>query len=366
MQPSPTGSGSLPPISAVVVSHNGGERTLRTLAALLAQQAPLAEVILIDNGSADGTPGRVRAAFPDVCVIEQENRGLSSARNTGLRRAETELVLLLDHDVYLVPGALSRMAAHLPSGSAGATAVVCPRIRLVPERDVVQADGAEAHFLGTMTLRHGFRPVDGLPAQAAEVGGCVSACMLVRRQEALRAGGFDELFFFYLEDHEFSLRMRSLGHRIVCEPAAEVFHERAAGTPGLSFRGEGAYPPRRTYLTLRHRLMTILVHYRTRTLLLLGPALLAAELMSLSAALGRGHGRQWARAWAWIAGHPGELRERRRRMQRGRKVGDRALLSGGPLPLAPGSVRSAPATAGIRWASATLDAYWRLVRRWVA
>jgi hypothetical protein len=157
--------------------------------------------------------------------------------------------------------------------------------------------------------------------------------------------------------------MRSRGHRIVCEPRAEVFHERAAGTPGLSFRGAGAYPPRRTYLTLRHRLVTLLVHYRIWTLVLLAPALASAETLSLGSALGRGHGRQWVAAWVWVLGHPGEILGRRRRAQRARRVGDRALLTGGPLPLAPGSIRGPFAVAAARCASSLLDGYWRLVRR---
>jgi GT2 family glycosyltransferase len=344
MQPSATRSGSPPAISAVVVSCNGGERTLRTLRAVCDQGTSLAAVILVDNGSDDGTPARVRKDFPGVEILELGgNRGLPAARNAGLRHAATGLVLLLDHDVYLAPDCITRLAVHL-DGADGATAVVCPRIRLVPELDTVQADGTEAHFLGTMTLRHGYRPLGALPPEAVEVGGCLGACMLVRREAVLEAGGFDELFFFYLEDHEFSVRMRSRGHRIVCEPRAEVFHERAAGTPGLSFRGAGAYPPRRTYLTLRHRLVTLLVHYRIRTLVLLAPALASAEALSLVAALGRGHGRQWVAAWGWVLGHPGEIHGRRRRVQRARRVGDRAL-------------------AAARWASSLLDGYWRLVRR---
>ena len=363
MQPSTTSSGSRPAISAVVVSYNGGDRTLRTLAALRDQETPLAAVILVDNGSDDGTPARVREGFPEVQILAMGgNHGLPAARNVGLRHAATDLVLLLDHDVYAAPGCIARLAAHL-DGADGSPAVVCPRIRLVPERDTVQADGTEAHFLGTMTLRNGYRPLAELPSAPAEVGGCLGACMLVRREAVLEAGGFDELFFFYLEDHEFSLRMRSRGHRIVCEPRAEIFHERAAGTPGLSFRGAGAYPPRRTYLTLRHRLVTILVHYRARTLVLLAPALAAAEVLSLRAALARGHGRPWREAWAWVLGQPGEILTRRRRVQRSRRVGDRALLAGGPLPLAHGSVRGRGTAAAVRWASTILDGYWRLVRR---
>jgi GT2 family glycosyltransferase len=357
---------ALPEITAVVVSCDGGARTLRTLEALAKQATPPVAIILVDNGSSDGTPASVRERFPQVDVVELGvNRGLPAARNEGLRRATTPLVLLLDHDVYLGAECLARLAAHFTAGGDRAVAVVCPRIRLVPERDTVQADGAEAHFLGTMTLRHGFRPLGELPVTSTDVGACVGACMLVRRDPVVQAGGFDELFFFYLEDHEFSLRMRGLGYRIVCDPAAEVFHERGAGTPGLSYRGAGSYPARRTYLTLRHRLLAMLVHYRARTLLLLAPALAGAELMSLAATLRRGHGIQWLRAWGWIATHWGQIADRRLRVQRGRVVGDGALLTGGPIPLAPGSI-GASWTRLARLVSAGFDGYWRLVRRWVA
>lgn len=363
MQPSPTTSGPRPAISAVVVSHNGGDRTLRTLRALRDQGTPLEAVILVDNGSDDSTSARVRERFPEVRILDLGgNRGLPAARNAGLRHAATGLVLLLDHDVYVASDCIARLAEHL-AGADPSAAVVCPRIRLIPERDVVQADGTDAHFLGSMSLRHAYRPIGELPSAAAETGGCLGACMLVRREAVLEAGGFDELFFFYLEDHEFSVRMRSRGHRIVCEPRAEVFHERAAGTPGLSFRGTGPYPRRRTYLTLRHRLVTLLVHYRARTLLMLFPALASAEVLSLGAALARGHAREWLAAWGWVLGHPGEILTRRRRVQRVRRVGDRALLAGGPLPLAPGSIQGPGTAAAIRAASVLLDGYWRLVRR---
>lgn len=353
-----------PPVTVVVVSYNGGERTLRVLRALQNQTTPLAAVLVVDNGSTDGSQERIRTEFPGVELMQMaENRGLPAARNAGLRQATTDLVLLLDHDVYVDPHCLARM---LDLYRARQPAVICPRVRLHPERNLIQTDGAEAHFIGTMTLRREGRDDASSPELPESVPACIGACMLVQRRLVLEAGGFDELFFFYFEDHEFCLRLRSLGHNILCEPRAVVYHERGAGTPGLSFRGRGAYPARRLYFTVRHRLLTILVHYNLRTLLVLAPALGLYELAGGALAVATGHGRQWTNAWMWAFANAGAIRERRRRMQRTRQVRDRDLLSGGPLPLAPGLVDQGAARAAAVLLSAILQGYWDLTRRWVA
>jgi GT2 family glycosyltransferase len=351
-------------VTAVVVSYNGGARTLRVLRALQSQPTPLAAVLVVDNGSTDGSQERIRSDFPDVELLQMaENCGLPAARNAGLRRARTDLVLLLDHDVYVDPDCVARM---LDLYRERQPAVICPRVRLYPEQDVIQADGAEAHFIGTMTLRRA-RSTDGSSAELPQsVSACIGACMLVQRRLVLEAGGFDELFFFYFEDHEFCLRLRSLGHKILWEPRAVVYHERGAGTPGLSFRGREAYPARRLYFTVRHRLVTILVHYNLRTLLVLAPALGLYELAGGVLAVVTGHGRQWGKAWTWAFANAGAIHDRRRRMQRGRRVRDRDLLSGGPLPLAPGLLDEGAARAAADTLSAILEGYWHLTRRWVA
>jgi GT2 family glycosyltransferase len=345
-----------------VVAHDPDERLVRTLEALACQTQPPAETIVVHSGSCESAD-RVLASFPHVRVHRlPSNRGPSVARNTGLRQAATELVLLLDHDIYLAPDCLEQLA--LARGRWDATAA-CPRIRLHPARDIVQADGAEPHFIGALTLRHGFRRADQLaPADPAPVGGALSACLLVARDRVLAAGGFDELIFFYFEDLEFSLRLRALGHEFVAAPDAEAFHDRRAGTPGLGYRGTGRYPPQRFELTLRHRLLVLLVHYRLRTLVVLAPALAAYEAAGFLLALRRGLIAEWLRAWGWPLRHRSAIRERRRRMQRARVQRDRDLLSGGPLPLAPGVVEG-PAAGAARFLSALLDGYWRVARRWM-
>lgn len=347
-------------MSAIVINFNGGERTIRTLRALSLQTSPPDRVVVVDNGSGDGSPERILEMFPDTDLIRLgKNIGLPAARNVGLEAVTSDLVLLIDSDIYLEPDCLEIL--ERTRAETGAVAI-CPRIRLIPERDVVQADGASAHFIGTMALRHANADVAHTPFERAQVGGCIGACYLLDRERVLAEGGFDEAYFFYFEDLEFMLRLRGRGHAFVCEPEALVYHERGTGTPGLSFRGKGRYPRRRAYLSMRNRWLTVLLHYETRTILVLAPVLFVYELVTIAWAVGHGWGREWLRSWGWLVRN-GQGTLRRRRAAQARKVtGDRRLLSSGPLPLASGVAerglgRSAAAT--LSW---TFDAYWRAVR----
>jgi GT2 family glycosyltransferase len=350
-------------VTALIVNHNGGDRILRVLEALDRQRFPLAAIIVVDNASDDGSPDRISALHPHVQLLDMGcNAGLSAARNAGLAAAKTPYALMLDHDIYVEGGCIETLAEAQARSRA---AVVCPRIRLIPERDVVQADGAAPHFLGTMILLNDYRRLAETPPESSETEGCIGACMFVDRAKVIEAGGFDPLIFFYLEDHEFSLRMRSLGHRFWCEATAEVFHERGSGTPGLSYRGNGGYPVRRAYFTMRHRLLTMLVHYRLRTLIILAPALTLYEIASVVAAIRKGWLRQWFRAWGWQFRNWSSIADRRRRMQRLRQRDDRELLVGGAIPLASGFLESSIETRLARMLGGVLEGYWRLSKRWI-
>ncbi len=350
-------------VTAVVINFNGGERVLKTVASLLDQGPSLSGIVVVDNRSEDGSPQRIREQFPAVELIElDENVGLSAARNIGLRNLRSTLALLVDHDIYLEAGSLARMLAAYAEYRP---AIVCPRIRLVPEREVVQTDGAQLHFLGTLGLRNAYSRAAEVPARPGYVGAAIGACLLLDRERVLAAGAFDELFFFYFEDLEFSMRMRLRGERIWCEARAEVYHERAAGTPGLSYRGQGDYPERRALLTMRNRLLTIFIHYRLRTILLLSPVLALYELAFLVESARKGWLRSWLSAWSWQIGNRATIAERRQRARRHRVLRDQDVLSGGVPPLAPGLVRSRLDRILLALFSSVINGYWALVRRWI-
>jgi GT2 family glycosyltransferase len=358
------GDYKLPPTTVAVTNFNGGQGILKCLDAVMRQNAPLAEVLVVDNGSTDKSLADIRTKFLGARIIQlAENRGPGAARNAALSAAASDLLLLIDSDVYLAPDCLQRLVS---AQQAFRAALVCPRICLLPEVDVVQADGAAPHFIGTMLLRHGYWSLSRAAVKTTAIAASPGGCMLLDRRRALAVGGFDEIFFFYFEDLEFSLRMHALGHLLVCEPAAVVHHERGTGVIGLAFRGHEDYPAQRAYLTCRNRLLLMFVHYRLRTLLALSPALMLYELASMCLAVRRGWTQAWVAAWLWQVANWRAIRHRRCRIQNQRKVDDKDVLVGGPLPLAPGLIRSPIAGRAVNLLSAMLNAYWRHAPRWIA
>lgn len=348
-------------VAVVIVNHNGGEKLLKTLEAIGQQPHRVEQVIVVDSASDDGSPDDAAAHYPQANVIKlEDNVGPCVTRNTGVQACNASMVLLLDSDVYIQPDTI---AALLTAQEETGAAVVCPRIILLPEGDQIQCEGATNHFLGTSGMRHGWMLVDEIEPVRAVVPGAISAALLIDRAFYQKAGGFDAILYFYYEDLEFSLRVRALGGEIVCEPAAVVLHDRGTGTVGLSFRGKGSYPRRRMFLQLRNRLMLVLIYYRLRTLILLAPALLLYEFVSLAAAIAKHTGSEWFRAWLGIVGLRKEIRERRRRIQKQRVTPDRAIFSGGPVPLAPGFVSGGLMGKAIGVLNLIFNTYWKLVRR---
>lgn len=347
-------------VSAVVINFNGGRRLLNCVDALAGQSVALREIIIVDNGSTDDSLSAVERRHSEVRPLRLgENRGLPAARNAGLAAARSRCVILIDNDIYLRPDCTESL---LRAQRAEQATLTCPRIVLLPDGDLVQTDGAENHFMGVMSLRHPGIPLDTAREERTEVNSAIGACYLLDRQAVLDAGGFDALYFFYLEDLEFSLRLRGQGHRFVFESRAIALHDRGQGTPGLSFRGTGDYPLRRAYLTMRNRLLTVFIHYRWRTLIVLSPALLLYELASLGYCLRRGWPAEWARAWGWLWRHRGEIAERRRRMRRSRRLADADILSGGRIPFSEGLLQSRLQRALAGTLSTLLNGYWRLAK----
>jgi glycosyltransferase involved in cell wall biosynthesis len=170
--------------AAVVVNYNGGERIANTIRALSSASLPPSRIILVDNASTDGSREKVCLEFPEIELLAMPgNIGLAAARNAGLRHAGPGLVLLVDGDVYVTDRCIAILQRDLREAGA---AVACPRVVFHPDLDLIQCDGAAAHFAGTMSLRHANLPLDGRAASemqphAVEVGACIGACMLVDR-----------------------------------------------------------------------------------------------------------------------------------------------------------------------------------------
>jgi GT2 family glycosyltransferase len=350
------------PITLCVINYNGAHYLIDALQAALTQSEGFAEILLVDNASTDGSLDMVRTAFPRVKVLcLNENKGPGSARNAGFGAASCDLILFQDNDVRLqsdCAALLYRMLQQQPRAL-----LVAPRVVYEQRPDMIQYDSADCHFLGLMALRNANR----LLSQTDSIGGpttsLVTACFLIDRRRWPGSQLFDEDFVFNLEDHDFGVRANLQGLETWIEPRAIVRH--GAGTPFLSYRQGHEVAKRRIYYLIHNRWQVIGKSYAPRTLMLLAPVLLLYEIFQLAGLIRRGWLGQWWQAWLALIRNLPRLHRKRVAVQATRKVSDRRLLRGGPLPFT-AAVRTGlaekSAVAIFEWFA---NGYWKLVRAFV-
>jgi GT2 family glycosyltransferase len=347
------------PALAVCIVNHQGEHHLPWALQSVVERAEPGQVVVVDNGSTDRSLEVVRRHCPSARVLRlARNRGPGAARNAALATVRADRVLFLDNDVVLGPGAVHELGRALDADPAAAIAM--PRVLHDERAETIQYDGADAHWLGMMSLRNPERDVRGADDRVSEIGSLVTACFLVDMRRFPSDLAFDEAFFFSYEDHDFGLRFRARGGRILSAPRAVCRHR--GGTAGLSWRPDRQYPRRRVYGLVRNRWLVILKTYRARTIAALAPGLLAYEMFQLAGIAWRGWLGSWLRAAAWIVRNRSRVKSARRDVQRTRTVSDRELLVGGPVPLTPGFCRNPIERAAL----AALDVWtswcWRAAR----
>lgn len=346
---------ALGPVSVVVVNWNGERYLDACLRSVFALAGGVAEVLVVDNASTDGSLALLRERHPAVRVLRLErNGGPAPARNAGMRAAANRWVLALDNDTVLAPDALDKLAAA--AVSAPGIAIAQPRSVFHAEPGRVHYDGGGFHYAGLISLRNFYRPLAEAEGRGTvDVDCAVAVALLLDRDQVLAAGGYDEDYFILFEDLDLSYRLRALGLRIVSVEDAIVLH--LGGTPGISFREGPSYPGSRVFYHSRNRWLFLAKDYRVRTILAALPGLLLYEVFWFGFSLLAGGAGEWLRGKRrFLALLPG-AREKRRAFQSSRRIPDRDLLVGGPLTVT-------PAVGGSAWKRAVLAALDLAMRAW--
>lgn len=221
-------------VSIIVVNLNG-KAHLETLFASIAEQSfepERYEVILVDNGSTDGSLEYIEHAFPATLILRNEkNEGFARPNNQAAALAQGKYLALVNNDMKLEPSWLERMVKCLETSDLELTCV---------SSKIVNWDGSQIDFIGgTLAFNGmGFQPGFQAPIDSPEAKNypdeLLFACggaMLIEREVYLDAGGFDEDFFAYFEDVDLGWRLWVLGYRIGFCPEAVAYH-RHNGTSG--------------------------------------------------------------------------------------------------------------------------------------
>jgi GT2 family glycosyltransferase len=210
-----------PSVSVVIPSWNGRRWLPACLDALNVQRPRPLEVIVVDNGSRDGSLEYLTSEHSEVRVLELgRNTGFAHAANRGIAAARGELIALLNTDVVLSADWLERMSRALQQDPRAAS-VACKMLmlddpaRVYDAGDVLRRDGA-------CEQRGRFGRDDGRWDEAGEVFGACAGAALYRRSATVAVGSFDERYFAYLEDVDLALRLRLAGWRCRYEPAVAL------------------------------------------------------------------------------------------------------------------------------------------------
>jgi len=229
-------------LSIIIVSWNVRpllERCLRSISQSMggapAGDAPRYEVIVVDNGSADGSPDMLRATFPWARLLaNSDNRGFAAANNQGLHIAQGRYLMLLNPDTEVVGGGLPAMLQYMdehPDIGLLGPQLVYPDGAIQPSRrrfptyatGFIESTAAQRWWPAHPLLRRYYMQ-DMPDDQVQDVDWLVGACLLLRRQAYEQVGDFDERYFMYSEELDYAYRLRRAGWRAVYLPAARVVH----------------------------------------------------------------------------------------------------------------------------------------------
>ena len=212
----------------ILLNWHGWRDTIACLDSLVSLDYNDYRVLVVDNGSTDDSVARIRAAHPEVPIIETgRNLGFSGGCNVGIRRAledGADYVWLLNNDTTVDPQALTAMVA-VAEADPGVGAVGSVLYYLDSPKDI-QAWGGGRVCFWTGRSRHLLHPVPG-----ARLHYLTAASTLLRRRALEEVGLLDEnTFFMYWEDTDFSFRLRKAGWRLAVADQSIVLHREHAAT----------------------------------------------------------------------------------------------------------------------------------------
>lgn len=219
-------------VNAVILTYNKYDDTSECLDSLLATEGVNIEVTVVDNGSTDGTPEKIRNDYPSVKIIENDdNLGVPAGYNVGFAHAlkrGAEFILMLNNDTTVSKNMVAQLMDF--AGSKPEAGVIMPKVLLYQERDRVWSSGGRYRKFPPAILMTDRRR--GASETLRSIEYAPSCGLLIRREVFETAGFFDPGYFFLYDDWDFSERVRAHGFEIWFVPSAEMWHKVSRTTGG--------------------------------------------------------------------------------------------------------------------------------------
>ena len=306
-----------PKVSIIIVSYNHRDNLGSCLSSILEQCYRNYEVLVVDNGSHDGSADYVEGKFPGVQVIRCErNWGFGAANNLGASQASGDILVFLNPDTIVTPRSLKSLQATVAAGSQ--PCLVSPKILFADySPPTIYTCGNHVSYSGLTFCRGWGQRVDKF-IDSETIPAISGTCFAVKREVFESLGGFDDLFFLYLEDTDLSWRGKLAG--LECKLASEsvIYHQY-----GLRFT------PQKSYYLERNRYVLLIKNLAASTFVAMLPLLLFAEVIVWGYLVLKGPQYMWhkVRSYGWLVRHWRQIMESREQAQALRQVSDRDVLS---------------------------------------
>ncbi len=304
-------------VSVIVVNWNGKDVLSGCLRSLAEQDYENYEVLVVDNGSEDGSQALVKNEFPSVKLIENgRNLGFGTAVNKGFERAEGDYFIFLNNDLVLQADCIRQLAILLDLDSSVGAAI--PKILYYPDNDSLK-ETAKINSYGVLVNYTGIACPNliGQPDEP-DLSLIESACggiFMFSREVYEEVGGFDEDLFLYHEDHDLSWRIRMMGWKLMVAPASVCNHHYNFNKGVLKF-----------YRSEKNRLHILLKNFECKTLWLIAPAVALVELAQIVHSIFHGWFFLKMKSYLEIAEQSIKISRKRRKIQSTRKVADKEII----------------------------------------
>lgn len=222
-----TASPTSPTISIVILNWNGKDFLKKCLNSIINNtEYQNYEIIVVDNGSKDGSVKIVEENFPNVKLIKNiENLGFSRGNNIGIKKSSGEYILILNNDTEIIDKSWLNNVIKIFERDKKIGIIGC---KLIYPNGKLQHAGGEINFLNPYFSRHiGLRENPDEPKynKERETDYVTAAAMFVRREVINKIGMFDEIFTpIYYEDSDFCIRARNAGYKIIYSPDIKIIH----------------------------------------------------------------------------------------------------------------------------------------------
>jgi GT2 family glycosyltransferase len=248
-----------PKVSVIIVNYNSKQDTMECLRSLQAINYSQFEIVVVDNGSIDGSSEYIEKTFSNICCLRVSNNlGFAGGSNLGIKHAlasGAKYLLLLNNDTIVDVNFLSSMINLMEKRSD--IAAVNPKIYYYDKPNVLWFAGAQYddRYPARESKHIGIGEIDCAQYdQAKEIQRLTGCCMLINRVAIENVGLLDEQYFCYVEDTDWCLRAKRVGYKLFYVPSSKIWHK-------VSASAGGEHSPLSCYYMVRNKALFLEKNY---------------------------------------------------------------------------------------------------------